>query len=116
MQVVDMCASPGSKTAVILDFMDATSQDLKDAGVSSTVGNDVESSVGRDAPSTSSLLLGGGVLVANDADYKRCCMLVHCLASSLQPITLRLLRPPSIPNKTRKDIPNATMEGYFLSL
>ena len=50
-QVLDMCAAPGSKTAQLLEFLHA------------------EDSPSRPMPS--------GVVVANDANNKRCYMLVH---------------------------------------
>ena len=50
-QVLDMCAAPGSKTAQLIEFLHA-----------------------EDSETTP---MPGGIVVANDANNKRCYMLVH---------------------------------------
>eukprot|EP00966_Prymnesium_polylepis_P331463 7387023-Prymnesium_polylepis.1 len=65
-RVIDMCASPGSKTQQIIEALTAR--------VDSADGAD-----GADAPLLPGAtgLEGSSLVVANDADYKRCHLLVH---------------------------------------
>lgn len=51
-QVLDMCAAPGSKTAQLIEFLHGSDDDLLAA-------------------------IPEGIVVANDADNKRCYMLTH---------------------------------------
>lgn len=52
LQVLDMCAAPGSKTAQLIEFLHGSNDDLLAA-------------------------IPEGIVVANDSDNKRCYMLTH---------------------------------------
>ncbi|KAI1775177.1 S-adenosyl-L-methionine-dependent methyltransferase [Hypoxylon cercidicola] len=82
MSVLDLCAAPGSKAAQLLEMVHAGEearirkfmQSLGEAKPQAVVEEDVDLSVdaGDDGRTT-------GLLIANDADYKRSHMLVHQL-------------------------------------
>ncbi|KAI0014314.1 S-adenosyl-L-methionine-dependent methyltransferase [Xylariaceae sp. FL0662B] len=116
MTVLDLCAAPGSKAAQLLEMihngeearMRKAIQSFGETGPQPAVEEDVDLAVdaGDDGRAT-------GLLVANDADYKRSHMLVHQLKRLSSPnliVTnhdatlypaIRLPRDPNQPDKGR---------------
>jgi 16S rRNA C967 or C1407 C5-methylase (RsmB/RsmF family) len=74
-RVLDMCAAPGSKTQQLLEHLMAPAGPAGKAGgggaARSGGGAAAGAGAARDVPSD------GGYVIANDADYKRCHLLVN---------------------------------------
>lgn len=115
MKVLDLCAAPGSKAAQLLEMIHSgeearvrkVMQSFGEAK-SDQVSDDVDLSIDADDDGRAT-----GLLVANDADYKRCHMLTHQLKrlssanlivtnhdATLYP-SLRLPRNPNDPDKVQ---------------
>ncbi|KAK7754066.1 tRNA (cytosine-5-)-methyltransferase ncl1 [Diatrype stigma] len=115
MKVLDLCAAPGSKAAQLLEMIHSGEEArvrkvMQSFGEtkSDQVADDVDLSIDADDDGRAT-----GLLVANDADYKRCHMLTHQLKrlsspnlivtnhdATLYP-SLRLPRDPNDPNKAQ---------------
>lgn len=65
--VLDMCAAPGSKTAQLIEAIHAGEETRTEQAIAQVVPTDRIDSGGRPT----------GLIIANDADYKRSHMLIH---------------------------------------
>lgn len=65
--VLDMCAAPGSKTAQLIEAIHAGEETRTEQAIAQVVPTDKIDSGGRPT----------GLIIANDADYKRSHMLIH---------------------------------------
>ncbi|KAJ2905429.1 hypothetical protein MKZ38_005527 [Zalerion maritima] len=73
MTVLDLCAAPGSKASQLLEMIHAG----EEARIHKVMNNVGEDSILADDPSDDGRATG--LLIANDADYKRAQMLIHQL-------------------------------------
>eukprot|EP00770_Monocercomonoides_exilis_P001634 MONOS_1623.1-p1 / transcript=MONOS_1623.1 / gene=MONOS_1623 / organism=Monocercomonoides_exilis_PA203 / gene_product=DEHA2F21384p / transcript_product=DEHA2F21384p / location=Mono_scaffold00029:157631-161574(-) / protein_length=1001 / sequence_SO=supercontig / SO=protein_coding / is_pseudo=false len=79
MTVIDLCAAPGSKTKQIVEKVIGRDDDNEEK-ISSEKAQKKQDDSQKCELSTAEQLFGdGGVVVANDADLKRCNILVHQL-------------------------------------